>query len=176
MWFINNNRFRMDGGVRETIVCILKRVMVLLISNISAEIVFPYIDSMLNILRFGEPSLDYEMVVELFIIYFIHFVYVSRLFGLEFEHHHFTLHYFGSGIIKYIYYAYARTYIKNVQSAAWQIATDFWQYCTSIERQTVGMICALMAALAVLVLLRLDRKRTARGRSAETSGAKATPS
>lgn len=162
----------MDGSIREAVVGLLKRVCVLLVSNILVELFFPTIDSLLNLLRFGEASLDYERGAEMFVLYFLLFIYVSRLFGVEFEHHHFTPYFFGAGLLRYLYNRYASTYFKHAQTLTLQTAAHISQVCLTMERRTVAMLAAFLTASTIIILVRLDRRRAFKRRDAGRSGKK----
>jgi hypothetical protein len=43
----------MEGGILVMMACVVKRTLVLVVSNILLELVFPSIDSLLNVVRFG---------------------------------------------------------------------------------------------------------------------------
>lgn len=44
--------------------------------------------------------------------YLFCFFHVSKAFGVEFGHQHFTPYYFGAGVIRYLYYHYVRNYCR----------------------------------------------------------------
>ena len=104
--------------------------------------------------------MEYEKGIEMFLTYLLCFFYVSRAFGVEFGHQHFTPYYFGAGVIRYLYYHYARTYCRQAKNILYQLAIELWKLCLSMERRTVFMIAILITATFLTVLLRWDRGRT----------------
>jgi hypothetical protein len=156
----------MEGGVLETVKSLAKRICVLLFSNLLVECIFPVVDRSLNWVRFGESSLGYERAIEMFVIYFVCFIYVSRLMGLEFEHHHFTPYYSCSGFIRYLMHQHLKEPLIRVRNFAVEVASSAWQGCVSMERKTKVMLCALGVAVGLLLLIRWDGRRRGRGRTA----------
>lgn len=155
----------MEGGVVETVKSLAKRICVLLFSNLLVECVFPVVDRSLNWVRFGESSLGYERAIEMFIFYFLCFIYVSRLMGLEFEHHHFTPYYSCSGFIRYLMHQHFKEILIRIRAFAVEVTNSVWQGCANMERKTKVMLCAFGAAVGLLLLIRWDSSRRGRGRA-----------
>jgi hypothetical protein len=47
-----------------------------------------------------------------------------------------------------------------------------WQFCLGLERKTVAMVAAFVAAVVIMVVIRLDRGRTSKRRAADNGGIK----
>lgn len=148
----------------ETVKSLTKRICVLLFSNLLVECMFPVVDRSLNWFRFGESSLGYERVIEMFVVYFICFVYVSRLMGVEFEHHHFTPYYSCSGFIRYLMHQHFKEPLIRIRIYAMELVSRAWQGCASMERKTKLMVYVFGVAVGLLLLIRWDGRRRGRGR------------
>ncbi len=153
----------MEEGTGETLKSIGKRICVLLLSNVVVECVFPVVDRSLDWVRFGESSVGYERALEMFVVYFMCFVYVSRLMGVEFEHHHFTPYYSCSGFIRYLMHQHFKEPFARLRRLVVETAGRVWERCVEMEGRTKVVLCLLGVAVGLLVVVRWDGRRRGGG-------------
>jgi hypothetical protein len=137
----------------------LKRGLVLILSNISLELLFNPLDSLLNLLRFNEPAEEYERTIEIFLMHFLHFVCFSRLLNIDFQYQHFSLYFFGTGLLRYLYYVYLKQHVKDFLSAVSQAGERVGEICLNLSCHSLLLLGILLAAVVVLFLAKMDRSK-----------------
>ena len=125
------------------------------LSNISFECLFARFDSLLNILRFNEPANEYERVLEILAMQWLHFSLFSRVVKLDFSYHLLSLYMLCGGVMRLGYYKWVRRHARVLLFMLWEWMRECWEFLATVSLRSWFLIVMLAAAGTGLVLLKI---------------------
>lgn len=146
----------MEGGRRELGRDLLKRLLVVVLSNISFECLFARFDSLLNLLRFNEPANEYERVLEILAMQWTHFNLFSRVLKVDFSIHLLSLYMVCGGVMRLAYYRWLRKYTRVLLFMLWEWLAEFWEFLATVSLVSWFLIAMLSLAGTGLILLKME--------------------
>ena len=134
---------------------LLKRLLVIVLSNISFECLFARFDSLLNLLRFNEPANEYERVLEILAMQWVHFSLFSRILKVEFSYHLLSLYMLCGGVMRLAYYKWFRKHTRVLLFMLWESLGEFWDFLATVSMINWFLIAMLSLAGTGLILLKM---------------------
>ena len=125
------------------------------LSNISFECLFARFDSLLNILRFNEPANEYERVLEVLAMQWLHFSLFSRVVKVDFSYHLLSLYMLCGGVMRLAYYKWFRRHTRVLLFMLWEWMRECWEFLATVSLRSWFLIVMLAAAGTGLVLLKI---------------------
>lgn len=141
-----------SGGLAKDL---LKRFIVVILSNISFECFFARFDSILNLIRFNEPANEYERVLEILVMQSFHFTVFSRLLKVDFSYHLLSLYMLWGGIMRLAYNKWLRRHARVFIYMLWEGMDEVWELLSQMSFRSWFLITMLGIAGAGIILLKI---------------------